>query len=161
MSNDFTWNRHVDTMIQKASKRIFMLYQRAGIRQADMVTIYLTVVRPIVEYACPVWHTNLPKYLSDSIEMIQKRAVRGIFPGMSYIDILNHIGITTLKERRDFICRRYFINMQKESHKLHYLLPDERNVQYNLRPGNRYPLPVTRTNRYRNSLIPWGLYNWQ
>ena len=80
---------------------------------------------------------------------------------MSYIDILNHIGITTLKERRDFICRRYYINMQKESHKLHYLLPEERNVQYNLRPGNRYPLLVTWTNRYRNSLIPWGLYNWQ
>ena len=163
LSNDLTWNRHVDTMVQKVSKRIFLLYQlkRAGIRQADMVTIYLTVVRPIVEYACPVWHTNLPTYLSDSIEIIQKRALRGIFPGMSYIDILNHIDITTLKERRDFICRRYFINMQKESHKLHYLLPDERNAQYNLRPGNRYPLPVTRTNRYRNSLIPWGLYNWQ
>ena len=110
-------------MVQKASKRVFMLYQlkRAGIRQADMVTIYLTVVRPIVEYACPVWHTNLPTYLSDSIEMIQKRALRGIFPGMRYIDILNHIGITTLKERRDLICSRYFINnMQKESHKLHY-----------------------------------------
>ena len=50
---------------------------------------------------------------------------------MSYIDILNHIGITTLKERRDFICWSYFINMQKESHKLRYFLPDERNVQYN------------------------------
>ena len=81
LSNDLPWNRHV-TMVQKAGKRIFMLYQ-AGIRQADMVTIYLTVVRPIVEYACPVWHTNLPTYLSDSIEMIQKIALRGIFPGMS------------------------------------------------------------------------------
>ena len=109
------------------------------------------VVRPIVECACPVWHTNLPLYLSDSIEIIQKRASRG--------DILNHTGITTLKERSDYICRRYFINMQEESYKLHHLFPDERNVQYNLRPGNRYPLPVTRTNRYRNSLIPWGLYS--
>ena len=119
---------------------------RAGISQADMVTIYLTGVRPIVQYAYPVWHTNLAMYLSDSIEIIQKRALSGIFLGMSYIDILNHIGITTLKERRDYICRRYFINMQEESHKPHLLLPDERNVQYNLRPGNRYPLPVTRTN---------------
>ena len=24
-----------------------------------------------------------------------------------------------------------------------------------------YPLPEIRTNRYRNSLIPWGLYHWQ
>ena len=27
---------------------------------------------------------NLPIYLSDNIEMIQKRAVKAIFPGMSY-----------------------------------------------------------------------------
>ena len=66
-----------------------MLYQlkRAGVNQADLVTIYISVVRPVVEYACPVWSTNLPVYLSDNIEMLQKRTVRAIFPGMSYHDI--------------------------------------------------------------------------
>ena len=74
-----------------------MLYQlkRAGV--ADLVTIYISVVRPVVEYACTVWHTNFPIYLSDNIEMIQKRAVREIFPGMSYVDIINHINLSTLK----------------------------------------------------------------
>ena len=50
-----------------------MLYQlkRAGISQLDLVTVYISVVRPVLEYACPVWHTNLPTYLSDSIELIQ------------------------------------------------------------------------------------------
>ena len=81
LPNDLTWKRHVDNIVKKAGKRIYMLYQlkRAGVNQA--------VVRPVVEYACPVWHTNLPIYLSDNIEMIQKRAVRAIFPGMSYVDI--------------------------------------------------------------------------
>ena len=33
-----------------------MLYQmkRAGISQADLVIVYLSVVRPVLEYACPV-----------------------------------------------------------------------------------------------------------
>ena len=86
MSNDLTWKRHVDNIVKKAGKRIYMLYQlkRAGVNQADLVTIYISVVRPV--YACPVWHTNLPIYLSDNIEMIQKRVVRAIFPGMSYVD---------------------------------------------------------------------------
>ena len=46
-----------------------MLYQlkRAGISQLDLVRVYISVVRPVLEYACPVWHTNLHKYLSDSI----------------------------------------------------------------------------------------------
>ena len=70
---------------------MYMLYQlkRAGVNQDDLVTIYISVVRPVIEYACPVWQTNLPIYLSDNIEMIQKRAVKkAIFPGMSYVDII-------------------------------------------------------------------------
>ena len=79
---------------------------------------YICVVRPVLEYACPVWHTNLPKYLSENIEIVQKRALKAIFPGESYSDILNNIGIGTLKERRDYICEKYFRNMQDSSNKL-------------------------------------------
>ena len=87
----------MDNIVKKEGKRIYMLYQlkRAGVNQADLITIYISVVRPVVEYACPVWNTNLPIYLSDNIEMIQKRAVRAIFPGMSYDNILTHINLST------------------------------------------------------------------
>ena len=59
-----------------------MLYQlkRAGIRQTDLVNVYVSVVRPVLEYACPVWHTNLTKYLSDNIEMIQKKSIEIYIP---------------------------------------------------------------------------------
>ena len=62
--------------MKKAGKCLYMLYQlkRAGITQKDLVSIilYVSVVIPVLEYACPVWHTNLPQYLSDNIEVIQK-----------------------------------------------------------------------------------------
>ena len=69
LPNDLTWKRHVDNIVKKAGKIMCMLYQlkQAGVNQADLVTIYISVVRPVVEYACPVWHTNLPIYLSDNI----------------------------------------------------------------------------------------------
>ena len=59
-----------------------MLYQlkRAGIRQTDLVNVYVSVVRPVLEYACPVWHTNLPKYISENIEMIQKKSIEIYIP---------------------------------------------------------------------------------
>ena len=74
ISQDLTWNKHVDNIVKKAGKRLYMLYQlkRAGITQKDLVTVYVSVVKPVLEYACPVWHTNLPQYLSDNIEVIQK-----------------------------------------------------------------------------------------
>ncbi len=97
-----------------------MLYQlkRAGISQLDLVTVYISVVRPVLEYSCPVWHTKLPKCLPDSIELIQTRAWKSIFPGKRYNDILNDIGLTTLRERREVLCMKYFTEIQGSAHKL-------------------------------------------
>ena len=66
ISRDLTWNKHVDNIVKKAGKRLYMLYQlkRAWITQKDLVSVYVSVVRPVLEYACPVWHTNLPQYLA-------------------------------------------------------------------------------------------------
>ena len=160
-SCDLTWNKHVENIVGKASKRLCMLYQlkRAGINQSDLVSVFISIVRPVLEYACPVWHTNLPTYLSDSIELIQKRAIKSIYPGQSYADVLQRMGILTLNERREFLCKLYFNTIKISSHKLNHLLPAIRNIEYDIRQCNVYPLPRTRTNRYSNSLIPWGLYN--
>ena len=67
--------------------------KRSGISQSDLVTVYVSVVRPILEYACPTWHANLQNYLYDNIEMMQKRSLKYIFPGKSYADILNDLGL--------------------------------------------------------------------
>ena len=119
----------------------------------------MCIVRPVLEYACPVWHTNLPIYLSDDIEMVQKRVLKSIFQGKCYNDILNHTGISSLKERRDHLCRKYFNDMKVNSHKLNHLLPEKRQVEYDLRPVNAYPLPQTRTDRYRKSIFQGKCYN--
>ena len=86
LSSDLSWNAHVDTIVSKARKRVFTIYQlkRAGIRQCNSLRVYVSVIRPVLEYACPVWHTSLPMYLSYHIETIQKRCLRTIFPGYSY-----------------------------------------------------------------------------
>ena len=44
-----------------------------------LVTFYVSCVRPVTEYACTVFHNGLPKYLSDDLEQLQKRALRIIF----------------------------------------------------------------------------------
>ncbi|KAI8507735.1 N-acetylated-alpha-linked acidic dipeptidase 2, partial [Branchiostoma belcheri] len=49
--------------------------KKAGLPIDVLVQIYLTFIRPILEYASPVWG-GLPKHLSDSLESIQKRCLR-------------------------------------------------------------------------------------
>ena len=116
--------------------------------------IYVSVIRPVLEYACPVWSTSLPNYLSDAIEMIQKRVIRSIYPGLHYGDILVLVSLQSLKKGRGNICKRYFNRLKCNTHRLNYLIPELRDVHYRLRNANVYPIPVTRTYRYKKRNIP-------
>ena len=139
------------------------MYQlkRAGVAQRDLLKIYLSVIRPVLEYACPAWSTCLPKYLSDNLEMVQKRALMCIYPGQSYDNLIDNLKVPRLSDRREKLCRDYFEQVRKESHKLHALLPNVRQVPYEIRSCNTYARPTVRTSRYGNSFIPWCLKNCQ
>ena len=77
ISNDLEWNSHVDSIVRKASKRMYFLRQlkRGNVSCDDLVQFYCTCIRPVVEYASPVFHYALPVYLNDELERIQKRAL--------------------------------------------------------------------------------------
>ena len=80
--------------------------------------MYASVIRPVLEYACPVWDTSLPNYLSDVIEMIQQRVLRSIYPGLHYDDILVLVSLQSLKTKRDSICKAYFNRLKCNTHLL-------------------------------------------
>ncbi|CAB4015343.1 tigger transposable element-derived 6-like [Paramuricea clavata] len=76
LSDDLTWNTHVDHILKKANSRlpILRLLKKAGLGHTDLITIYCSVIRSILEYASPVW-AALPDYLSSHLESVQKRAL--------------------------------------------------------------------------------------
>ena len=78
-----TW--HIDYIITKAAKRLYALrlLKRAGVQAQDMLKVYGCNVRSILEYALQVWQ-NIPVYLSERIEAVQKRAFKIIYPDSSY-----------------------------------------------------------------------------
>ncbi len=159
LSANLCWNMHVENIVSKASKRLYMLYQvkRAGSEQKDLLKIYLSVIRPVLEYACPVWHPHLTKYLCDSIECIQKRALRCIYPGRLYEDLLGDLHITSLQERRDSICKKYFNTISKPGSKLYGLFPAVNESGHNTRTKKKFTFPLAGTNRFKNSFIPWSI----
>ena len=59
-----------------------------------------TVVRPVLEYACPVWHSGLTAAHSELLESVQKRAIRIIYPDANYQTSLIVAGIDTLDVKR-------------------------------------------------------------
>ena len=114
LSENLTWNCHVEKIITKGNKRMFFIIQ--------------------LEYSSPVFHHGLPKYLSDDIERVHKRAPKIISPSMSYTDNLTRLNLQSLKARREEHCRRLFSTvLSDQTHKLRALLPPVNNSHYNLR----------------------------
>ena len=49
ISNDLSWDAHVDYVLGKVAKRIYFLIQlvHAGVRDSDMIAIYCSIVRSV------------------------------------------------------------------------------------------------------------------
>jgi len=58
--------------------------RKAGVSQDDLMFYYQSVVRPVLEYACPCWHLNLIKELTKQLEVVQRRAIQDIFGNITY-----------------------------------------------------------------------------
>ena len=156
ISNDLKWNCHVSEIIRKVSARLYFLRQlkRAKVPPKELLTFYTTCVRPITEYACPVFHNGLPQYLSNDLEQLQKRALRIIYPQATYADALVTSNLTTLYERRNMLTVKLFNEItSNESHKLYSLLPEPNTCEVNLRTKRSFNVPMCRTNRLKNSFI--------
>ena len=54
-----------------------------------------------------------------------------------------------------------FNDIQNKDTILNHLLPQEIESKYNFRRKTKYPLPRCRTNWFKNTLIPYGLFNFQ
>ena len=163
ISSDLKWDAHIAHINAKASKRLFYIRQLkyAGLTVKDLVRVYKALVRPVCEYACPVWSTCLPKCLSDILESIQSRALKIILPHEPYEVALDLLNLQTLLDRREQMCSSLFNEISSPSHRLHSLMPEKRSVERNLRHKTNYELPKWKTKRYKNSFIPWCIKNCQ
>ena len=90
--------------------------------QPNMLRIYLGSVRPVLEFAVPVWQ-DIPAYLSKAIERVQKRALNVIYPeAESYAHALQLGKLDRLDDRRVHLCYKYMAKMKSPTHPLHHLL---------------------------------------
>jgi hypothetical protein len=57
--DDLKWSSHIDLVCSKANSRIYCtkVLKRSGVDVDELLHYYYSFVRPVLEYACPVWHT--------------------------------------------------------------------------------------------------------
>ena len=131
------------------------LLKRARADTKTLLSVYVTCIRPVVEYGAQAWHYNLPNYLCVQLERIHLRAMRIIDSSLSYTDVLTKYDIPTLATRRDLLCTSFFRkHVLQQSDTLSELVQYEPNFNYDLRFQNKLAPYSCRTNRFKNSYIP-------
>ena len=111
ISSDLTWNNNICEIVKKLNKRLYFLRQlkRSHVMSEKLLLFYLTCIRPVTEYASPVYHHSLPQYLSFDLEGCQRRALRIINPGCSYDEALSMTGLVPLHKRRELLVISFLI----------------------------------------------------
>ena len=122
---NLTWSVHCDKIIKKANKRLYIIYKlrKAGYSTKDLVSVYGTLIRPILEYAAPVW-SALPSCLASDIEMIQKKAMCAIlWPNkLCYNASLEAANLLPLTERRAILSEKFIAKSKQSAGPLNNIL---------------------------------------
>ena len=95
ISDNFTWNAHINEDVKKASKKLYFPIQlkRARLPPSDLVLFYFSCVRSIVDYGFPAFYNTLPQYLKNELVRVEKRALSIILPSKSYNKACEVLGI--------------------------------------------------------------------
>ena len=119
-----------------------------------MLKVYTCNIRSVLEYAVEVWQ-DIPTYLSNAIEYIQRRALKIISPNFSYQQALDQSNLTFLVDRRISISNKLMANMRNEDHLISFLAPQAmtRFIPYQLRSGNTRAITSVKITKRANDFF--------
>jgi len=162
VASNLKWSQHVDAITSKAAARLHFLKQlkRSGAGRDDLLCFYGTVIRPVLEYDCPVWYSSLTAAQTKALESLQRSALRIIYHDGDYTILRIRAGYDTLESRREQLTERFFNRrVIPEMSCLHYLLPDKRDVSVTgrLRHARTLEPLKSRTVKFSHSFLPYCL----
>ena len=76
ISKDLSWSQHISTIVNKANQVLGLIGRTVGaVNTSTFSLLYISLVRPLLEYAVPLWNPYLVKDI-HAIENVQRRASR-------------------------------------------------------------------------------------
>ena len=109
-SSDLKFSNHIDRTVSRAYRTLGLLINTFSFMDSDTFKIlYCSFVRPLLEFAAPVWNPYLQKDI-DKLERVQRKATK-LAPGLRHLDYearLTALGITSfLNVEKEVILFRY------------------------------------------------------
>ena len=109
-SNRLDMEQHVRHIIKAVRSRYWTLrnLKANGFTCEELVQVYKTIIRPVVEYACPVYHSSLTDDQDERLERLQDHALKCIYgTELSARRLRGAAAVPTLRERREEIVKKF------------------------------------------------------
>ena len=76
VQSDLKWIAHINEIVARASKQLYFLCvcRKANLPTEVGLTTCITKIRPLLEYASPIWD-GIPNYLAKDIQRIQDHSI--------------------------------------------------------------------------------------
>ena len=107
ISSDLSWSEHIHTICTKARRTVGLLYRNFYMNSdtTSLLQLYVSLVRPLLEYACQVWHPHLVRDIAK-LERVQKLALRLCTKQwtLNYSTLLSLCDFPSLETRRKYFC---------------------------------------------------------
>ena len=107
-SSDLTWRKHLNSVLLKGKQKAGLIRHMCHDLTPDIASkIYLFYLRPLLEYACPVWHASLTADQALSLERIQASVARSILRAEWHTpkdQLLQTLKWPSLRWRRTILC---------------------------------------------------------
>ena len=145
-------------VLTKATRLLSVLRRlRSSLDQESLSHMYLTYIRPILEYACTAWG-NLGTTQVDRLERFQRRAAkiilrRPLFAPSNHDELLATIGWPSLASRRKYfqaVLGHRMATSNVPQHLRDYI-PSRPTHMHNTRKPPFFQLPTTNTSLMLNS----------
>ena len=167
LGSNGSWSNHIDNILASASKTIaIMKKMKYNLSRRALNQIYLSYVRPILEYSCIVWD-GCTEQCSEKLEKLQNEAARivtGLTKSVSLAKLYQECGWDSLADRRQYqkLCFMFKANHDMvPSYVLDLIPPLIGNTNpYPLRNSQDISAPYSRTSISMKSFVPSGINLW-
>ena len=153
-STEPTVELQVKKMESKFRSRLWALrhLKRSRMKSADLLFIYKSVVRSVLDFACPTYHTMLSVTQSERLERLQRRAMKCIYGvERSYENILSTEDIERLDLRRENLFTNFAIKASNNERVKHKWFPPSHKHDHDTRVNKPFKEFPARTERLYNS----------
>ena len=149
---------HVEKIAAKFRTRLWALrhLRQSGMGESDLLKIYLTVLRPVLDFAAATYHPILTKQQSDLLEALQKRASKIIFGfDSSYANLVGEGKLELLADRRRQICTNFAAKAATNEIFSSRWFPRREKPEHHLRHPQMYVEGRVRTERMRKNPVSY------